>query len=86
MGDLYVGVIVVKVIFVIKILRRGIRQHQDQSTVIIPVIFSYAKHRGQDALIEVPVPANQKLHIFIFVNKFSYLLFQKVLYLYDLQA
>ena len=81
--DLYVGVIVVKVIFVIKILSRGIRQHQYQGTVIVPMIFSYAKYRRRYALIEVPIASYQKIYILIFVNKFSNLVFQKILYLYN---
>ena len=72
-----------KVIFVIKILSRGIRQHQHQGTVIVPMIFSYAKYRRRYALVEVPIASNQEIHILIFVNKFPYLFFQKVLYLYD---
>ena len=83
-GDLYVGVIVVEVIFVIKILSRRIGQYQNKGAVIVPMIFSYTKHRGRDALIEVPVPSNQKLHILMFVNKLPYLLFQKVLNLYNI--
>jgi len=82
--DFYVGVIVVEVIFVIKILSRGIWQHQNKGTVIVPVFFSYAKYRRRYALVEVPISTNQKIHILIFVNKFPYLFFQKVLHLYDI--
>ena len=41
----HIGVIVVKLIFVIKILSRRIRQHQYQGAVIVPMILSYAKYR-----------------------------------------
>ena len=81
--DFYIGVIVVEVIFVIKILSRGIWQHQNKGAVIVPMIFSYAKYWGRHTLIKIPIASHQKIHILIFVNKFPYLLFQKVLYLYD---
>ena len=54
------------------------------NTLYRPCAFLYAKYRRRYALIEVAISPDPKIHVLIFVNKFPNLLFQRVLYLYDI--